>query len=137
MKMLMYSLDGDAREWYFSLPPSSISSLKDFHIVFHEHYKRYFSDEFLFVNHCEEYELHDEDEIFSLATSEEDSQLIVDGKIHDNVIENATTSISDQQDDKAGKEEDNLLYAVLFHSSVLQQEDFLSPYVLVTSNLDE
>ena len=24
MKMFMYSLDGDAREWYFSLPPSSI-----------------------------------------------------------------------------------------------------------------
>ena len=43
MKMFMYSLDGDAREWYFSLPPSSISSLKDFHTVFHEHYKRYFS----------------------------------------------------------------------------------------------
>ena len=34
MKMFMYSLDGDAREWYFSLPLSSISSLKDFHTVF-------------------------------------------------------------------------------------------------------
>ena len=44
IKMFMYSLDGDAREWYFSLPPSSISSLKDFHTVFHEHCKRYFSD---------------------------------------------------------------------------------------------
>ena len=37
MKMFMYSLDGDAREWYFSLPLSSISSLKDFHTVFHKH----------------------------------------------------------------------------------------------------
>ena len=60
MKMFMYSLDGDAREWYFSLPPSIISSFKDFHTVFHKHYKRYFSAEFFFENFCEEYELHDE-----------------------------------------------------------------------------
>ena len=26
---------------------------------------------------------------------------------------------------------------VFFHNSVLQEEDFLSPYILVTSNLDE
>ena len=94
MKMFMYSLDGDAREWYFSLLPSNISSLKDFHTVFHEHCKRYFSNELLFKKCCEEYELHDEDEIFSMATFEEDSQLIVDGKIHDYVIDNATTSNS-------------------------------------------
>jgi hypothetical protein len=34
--------------------------LKDFHRAFNEHYKRYFSDEVLFENCCEEYELHDE-----------------------------------------------------------------------------
>jgi hypothetical protein len=28
MKMFMYSLEGDARGWYRSLPPSSISSLQ-------------------------------------------------------------------------------------------------------------
>ena len=81
--------------------------------------------------------MHDEDEIFSMVTSKEDSQLIVNGKIHDYVIENATTSNSYQKDDKDGKEEDNLLSAVFFHNSVLQQEDFLSPYIPVTSNLDE
>ena len=54
----MYSLYGDARQWYFSLPPSSISSLKDFHRAFIEHCKRYFSDEFAFGNCCDEYELH-------------------------------------------------------------------------------
>jgi len=48
MKMFMHSLDGDARQWYFSLPHSSISSLKKFHSSFKEHYKRYFSVEFLF-----------------------------------------------------------------------------------------
>ena len=46
----------------FSLPPSSISSLKDFHKAFTEHCKRYYSDEFAFDNCCEEYKLHAEDE---------------------------------------------------------------------------
>jgi hypothetical protein len=58
MKMFMFSLYGDARQWYFSLPPSSISSLKDFHSTFTEHCKRYFSDDFAFDNCCDEYELH-------------------------------------------------------------------------------
>ena len=58
MKMFMHSLDGDASKWYFSLSSSSISSLNDFHRVFNEHCKRYFSDEFLFNNCCEEYKLH-------------------------------------------------------------------------------
>ena len=62
MKMFMYSLYGDARQWYFSLPPSSISSLKDFHKAFIEHCKRYYSDEFAFDNCFEEYKLHVEDE---------------------------------------------------------------------------
>ena len=35
MKMFMYSLDGDAHEWYFSLPSSIILSLKNFHTLFH------------------------------------------------------------------------------------------------------
>ena len=56
--MFMYSLYGDARQWYFSLPPSSISSFKDFHREFTDHFKRYFSDEFVFNNCCEEYKLH-------------------------------------------------------------------------------
>jgi hypothetical protein len=44
MKMFMYSLDGDARKWYFSLPPSNISSLKDFHRVFNDHCKRFYPE---------------------------------------------------------------------------------------------
>jgi hypothetical protein len=42
MKMFIHSLDGDARQWYFSLPHSSISSLKEFHLAFKEHYKGIF-----------------------------------------------------------------------------------------------
>jgi hypothetical protein len=42
MKILMHSLDGDAHQWYFSLPHSSISSLKKFHSTFKKHYKGIF-----------------------------------------------------------------------------------------------
>ena len=55
MKMFMYSLDGDARKWYFSLPPSIISSLKDFHRVFNECCKRFYPFESIFHNCCEGY----------------------------------------------------------------------------------
>jgi hypothetical protein len=55
MKMLMYSLDGDARKWYFSLPPSIISSLKDFHRVFNENFKRFYPYESIYHNCCEGY----------------------------------------------------------------------------------
>ena len=58
MQMFVFSLYGNARQWYFFLPHYSISSLKDFHRAFTEHYKRYFSDEFAFDNCCDEYELH-------------------------------------------------------------------------------
>ena len=37
MKMFVYSLDGDVRKWYQSLPASTISSLKEFHEIFN-HY---------------------------------------------------------------------------------------------------
>jgi hypothetical protein len=40
MKMSMHSLDGDACQWYFSLPHSIISSLREFHSTFKENYKR-------------------------------------------------------------------------------------------------
>jgi hypothetical protein len=40
MKMFMYSLEGNARQWYQSLPSSSISSLTKFHTVFIKHCKR-------------------------------------------------------------------------------------------------
>ena len=43
MKLFMLSLGGDARLWYKSLLPSSISSLKEFHAVFHKYCKRMYS----------------------------------------------------------------------------------------------
>jgi hypothetical protein len=54
IKMFKYSLEGSAQEWCRYLSPSNISSLKDFHAAFHYRFKRYFTDEFLFENCCEE-----------------------------------------------------------------------------------
>ena len=45
MKMFVFSLEGDAHEWYRSLPPSSIYSLKEFHTIFHHRCERFFSRE--------------------------------------------------------------------------------------------
>jgi hypothetical protein len=56
MKMFMFSLKDDARDWYFSLPAASISTLREFHVAFNFHCKRYYSSEFLFHDCCEEYE---------------------------------------------------------------------------------
>ena len=48
MKMFMYSLDGCARQWYITLPASSISSLKYFHDAFYSYCKRIYPAECLF-----------------------------------------------------------------------------------------
>jgi hypothetical protein len=58
MKMFMYSLEGDARGWYRSLPPSSISSLQEFHTMFHHHFKIFYPDDLLFENCCKEFEFY-------------------------------------------------------------------------------
>jgi len=53
MKMFMYSLVGDARQWYQSLPASSIFSFREFHVAFHKHCKIIFSAKLLFEDFCE------------------------------------------------------------------------------------
>jgi hypothetical protein len=58
MKMFMYLLEGDARQWYRALPSSSISSLKEFHATFNKHCRRYFPIVSLFENCCEEFETY-------------------------------------------------------------------------------
>ena len=52
MKMFFFSLEGDAREWYRSLPPYSILSLKEFHRVFHHRCERLYAQEILLENCC-------------------------------------------------------------------------------------
>jgi hypothetical protein len=54
LKMFMFSLAGDAHEWYRSLPPASISSLSEFHAAFNMHYQKFYSSEFICHRCCEE-----------------------------------------------------------------------------------
>jgi hypothetical protein len=75
LKMFMYSLAGDAHEWYHSLPPSSISSLGGFHAAFNRHCQRYYSSEFFCYNCCEGYEGHDQDLVdYDRACEDEDEE---------------------------------------------------------------
>jgi hypothetical protein len=98
MKMFVFSLEGDAREWYRSLPPSSISSLKEFHRVFHHRCERYFSREILLEGCCEEFHSHIqnvyspscEHEILSIVVVQEEYlQDRVDVNIDDCVTEDS------------------------------------------------
>jgi hypothetical protein len=54
LKMFMFSLAEDAREWYFSLPPASISSLAKFHACFNRHCRKFYSSKFIYYKCCEE-----------------------------------------------------------------------------------
>jgi hypothetical protein len=55
LNMFMISLAGDARNWYHSLPPASISSLEQFHAAFNGHCQKFYSSEFISHNCCKEY----------------------------------------------------------------------------------
>jgi hypothetical protein len=57
MKMFMYSLEGDARQWYRALPSSSIYSLKEFHETLINIVEDV-SQLSLFENCCEEFETY-------------------------------------------------------------------------------
>jgi hypothetical protein len=54
MKMFLYSLEGEERQWYRSLPISSLSSLKDLHVIFHSYCKRIYPIELLLHDCCEQ-----------------------------------------------------------------------------------
>jgi hypothetical protein len=72
LKMFMFSLAGDAHEWYHSLPPASISSLREFHAAFSRHCQRHYSSELICHNCCEEYEGHDQDVVVSYESCKDE-----------------------------------------------------------------
>ena len=55
LKMFMYSLEENARQWYQSLPISSISSIKYFHASFYVYCKRIYSTDLLLEDCCEQF----------------------------------------------------------------------------------
>ena len=52
MKLFRASLEENARLWYEGLPSGSLSSLKDFHTTFHEHFKRSYPSLLLLQDYC-------------------------------------------------------------------------------------
>jgi hypothetical protein len=71
MKMFMYSLEGDVRQWYRTLPASSISSLKYFHDVLYSHCKIIYLAERLFENCCEGYASYIQDSTSDSSSSDD------------------------------------------------------------------
>jgi hypothetical protein len=114
MKMFMYSLYGDARKWYFSLPSSSISSLKDFHKAFNQRCKKFFPDELLFDNCCEEFNLHNKAE----DEKREGSLHHLSNDLHDTVPFHQ----DEPQTDDKGTEDSSINNTSDFH----QSEEFVS-----------
>jgi hypothetical protein len=55
MKMFRFSLEGDAHEWFHSLPPASISSLEQFHAAFNAHCQKFYPSELICHSCCEGY----------------------------------------------------------------------------------
>jgi len=58
MKMFMYSLEKDARDWYFSLPAVNISSLKEFHTCFRKRCKYLYPAELFLKDCCEQADVY-------------------------------------------------------------------------------
>ena len=52
MKMFMFSLEGNARSWYEGFPTESLYSLRDFHTIFHEHFKDQYPSLLLIQDCC-------------------------------------------------------------------------------------
>jgi hypothetical protein len=72
LKMFMFSLVGDAHEWYHSLPPASISSLREFHATFNRCCEKYYSYELICHKCCEEYRDGVQDIVHSCESCEDE-----------------------------------------------------------------
>jgi hypothetical protein len=99
MKMFMYSLEGDPREWCLSFLPSSISSLEKFHATFSKHCKRIFPVDLLFENFCEEFESHIRQSLISSSSSESKGEFSVEEVEEDSVTYESSSYPFIQKDD--------------------------------------
>jgi len=74
IKMFMFSLAGDACEWYHSLPPASIYSLGEFHVAFNMHYHKLYPLELIFHSCCEGYHKRIQGIVASYVRYEDEDQ---------------------------------------------------------------
>jgi hypothetical protein len=99
MNMFMYSLEGDAREWYRSLPPAIISSLEQFHAAFSKHCKSFFPTDLLFEDCCEEFGSHIRKPLISSSSSENKRDFSVEEVEEDSVTYESSSDPFFQKDD--------------------------------------
>jgi hypothetical protein len=130
MKMFMYSLKGDAREWYFSLPASSICSLRDFHVAFNKHCKRYYSADILLEYCCEQFESCNQqtvecfscDELYEdLVEKEIKEELVLVEEISNSSIQEEleTKKKSDVEDDNLAETNDDEPLKILMYTQIV------------------
>jgi hypothetical protein len=141
LKMFMISLVGDAREWYHSLLPASISSPRDFHAVFNRHCQKFYSSEFICHNCCEEYEDHDQDMALSNEDHEEEEDSL--GRMME-LVKSLSAEIERFKFEESTEDFLVLEEDVLGSSTEDDDEDFIvvealhsSPDVHVVSSFDD
>ena len=106
MKMFMYSLEGDARQWYMSLPISNISSLKDFNAAFFLYCKRIYPAECLFDRCCEGYALYIHSSVADSSSSVDEAYGYVMKEEEDIFVDETLSSFDFQLD----KQEEVIFY---------------------------
>jgi hypothetical protein len=118
LKMFMFSLAGDARKWYHSLPPATISSLSDFHAAFTTYCQRLYSPELICHNCCEGYH----NSIQEKAVADESCGEDLDDLDHNSVPSppHSYASEAGYESDKVPREEDGAL------SKLIEQVKYLS-----------
>lgn len=97
--MFMYSLEGDAHEWYKYIYPCIISSLKEFHITLKEHCKRYFSAKFLFKNSFEEFEAYVQHTVICSYGNVNETKIVVERIDEESIIHESSFHSSTQKED--------------------------------------
>jgi hypothetical protein len=118
LKMFMFSLVGDARKWYRSLPPATISSLSDFHAAFTTYCQRLYPPELICHNCCEGYHNSIQEKVVSDESCGEDLDDLDQNSVPS--PPHPSASEAGYESDKVPREEDGAL------SKLIEQVKYLS-----------
>jgi len=118
LKMFMFSLAGDARKWYHSLPPASISSLHGFHAAFTTYCQRLYPPELICHNCCEGYHNSIQEKVVSDESCGEDLDDLDQNSVPS--PPHSSASEAGYESDKVPREEDGAL------SKLIEQVKYLS-----------
>jgi hypothetical protein len=116
--MFMFSLAGDARKWYHSLPPASISSLSDFHAAFTTYCQEFYPFVLVCHNYSEGYHNSIPDKVVSDIGCEDDSDDL-DQKSFLSPPHSSTSEVGYESDEYPRGGEDSL-------SELMEQVKYLS-----------